>query len=248
MSTTSLGQEGREQPAVPSPSWYRHRGALFGLSIWFGCVLGYVLAAVLHQPRLPIFALIEQRYGVEGMRLVFAAALAVSAAGFWLRLWGAGYLASAVVWSRQAQAERLVMAGPFRYTRNPLYLGNLLLFAACGVLVAPTAAVLLVVVGWLALRACIAHEEKVLGRRFGAAFDAYCQQVPRFWPRLFAAVQSSEHRFVGAEALRSELGIGFWVVGWVVLLAGGPRWEWLFWVLVVAGLLWPRLFRRAIAV
>jgi protein-S-isoprenylcysteine O-methyltransferase Ste14 len=248
VSTTSLEQEDREQPALPSPSWYRHRGALFGLSIWVGCLVGYLLAALLHLPRLPIFALVEQRYGPAGMRVVFAAALAVSAVGFWLRLWGAGYLASAVVWSRQAQAERLVVAGPFRHTRNPLYLGNLLLFTAFGVLVAPAAAVLLVVAGLLALQACIAHEEKVLGRRFGAAFDAYCQQVPRLWPRLVPTARRSEHQFVGAEALRSELGIAFWVLGWVLLLVGGRRWEWLFWVFLLAGLLWPRLFRRAIAV
>ena len=75
----------------------------------------------------------------------------------------------------------LVSAGPFRYTRNPLYL-------AMGLLVAGTAfaanslAMLLMVVPWavVMVRGVIVREERYLEEKFGDDYRAYCRRVRRW--------------------------------------------------------------------
>lgn len=49
-----------------------------------------------------------------------------------MRTWGAAYLRSEVVHDSNLRNETLVADGPFRYVRNPLYFGNVLLAAGMG--------------------------------------------------------------------------------------------------------------------
>jgi protein-S-isoprenylcysteine O-methyltransferase Ste14 len=85
----------------------------------------------------------------------------------------------------------LATSGPYAITRNPLYLGSALI--ACGLLVAAHS--------WVAGALCVAYfaifypsvierEERRLRARYGAAFDEYAAAVPRFWPRLGAAMST----------------------------------------------------------
>jgi protein-S-isoprenylcysteine O-methyltransferase Ste14 len=82
-------------------------------------------------------------------------------------------------------ADRLVQGGLFAHSRNPLYLGNILLF--CGLLLILSAPVGLLIgvpavlfVYWCIILA----EEQYLRGKFGADYDAYCARVNRFWPNL----------------------------------------------------------------
>jgi protein-S-isoprenylcysteine O-methyltransferase Ste14 len=78
-------------------------------------------------------------------------------------------------------ASTIVAAGPYRFTRNPMYLGMALTVAGLG---------LLTDVGWLLAsalaaalivdRAVIPREEAYLERRFGAAYDEYRRRVRRW--------------------------------------------------------------------
>ena len=54
--------------------------------------------------------------------ILFGSLLVFLAAG--LRTWGAAYLRTEVVHDTAQHSEALVADGPFRYTRNPLYLGT----------------------------------------------------------------------------------------------------------------------------
>jgi protein-S-isoprenylcysteine O-methyltransferase Ste14 len=84
--------------------------------------------------------------------------------------------------------RRLVICGPYRFVRNPMYLGAGLalagaaLFYKSGPQLAYVAAFLL---------AChlfvISYEEPTLRRNFGAEYEAYCQRVRRWWPSPRAA-------------------------------------------------------------
>lgn len=77
--------------------------------------------------------------------------------------------------------EALIEEGPYRVSRNPLYVGLLALYLGLALL-APTfwglllfpAAVLLVL--WGAIR----PEERFLRQRFGAPYDAYTRRVRRW--------------------------------------------------------------------
>lgn len=78
-------------------------------------------------------------------------------------------------------AQRLVTTGPFRFTRNPIYLGYTLLTVAFGLLTGNawffiaglTAATLTTTVA-------IRCEEMHLLARFGADFEHYCQHTRRW--------------------------------------------------------------------
>ena len=78
----------------------------------------------------------------------------------------------------------LVLRGPYRFVRNPMYVGMFTLL--CGeALLARSLPLLGYAVGWLALihLVVVTYEEPTLRRQFGGEYEAYCRQVPRWVPR-----------------------------------------------------------------
>jgi protein-S-isoprenylcysteine O-methyltransferase Ste14 len=79
--------------------------------------------------------------------------------------------------------RRLVVRGPYRYVRNPMYLGAGLalagaaLFYEAGVLWAYAAGFLVLMHLFVRL-----YEEPTLRQTFGEDYEAYCRQVRRWWP------------------------------------------------------------------
>jgi protein-S-isoprenylcysteine O-methyltransferase Ste14 len=76
----------------------------------------------------------------------------------------------------------LVVTGPFRRTRNPLYLALLLLYAgvALGIGALWSLVLLPVVAVWLHYGP-VKREERLLAQRFGEGYTRYSQAVPRWW-------------------------------------------------------------------
>ena len=76
---------------------------------------------------------------------------------------------------------RLVTDGPFRYTRNPGYLGLTMLYAGIAVLRNSLWAILLLpLVLYVIQRQVIGREERYLERTFGEEYLAYKAQVRRW--------------------------------------------------------------------
>lgn len=80
--------------------------------------------------------------------------------------------------------ERLVEGGPYRYVRNPMYLGHLIFLAGLAVTLWSWIAL-----GVLGARAMWFHrrvigDEVRLRERFGATYVAYCDRVSRWVPGL----------------------------------------------------------------
>ncbi len=75
----------------------------------------------------------------------------------------------------------LVVTGIYRYTRNPMYLGGLVMLSGLALFLAKLSACffLLFFVIYLT-RFQIMPEEKVLRARFGAEFDDYTRRVRRW--------------------------------------------------------------------
>ncbi|HUY80490.1 MAG TPA: isoprenylcysteine carboxylmethyltransferase family protein [Acidobacteriaceae bacterium] len=113
------------------------------------------------------------RPGAESLAL----SLLVVAPGLWLRGYAAGYV--------KKNAE-VTMTGPYAFTRNPLYLGSMLIafgfaLAARSQWIALALAVLFAVIYIPVIRA----EEEYLRSQF-AAYEEYAARVPRLIPRLRA--------------------------------------------------------------
>ena len=75
----------------------------------------------------------------------------------------------------------LVIKGPFRYSRNPIYIALTLLYVGVALLINALWILLLVVPAVLVLRyGVIAREEAYLTRKFGDAYRQYTTQVRRW--------------------------------------------------------------------
>jgi len=81
--------------------------------------------------------------------------------------------------------RQLVIEGPYRYVRNPMISGALMMLAGEALLLGswPIAVWLLVFFAGNALYFPLV-EEKGLRQRFGAAYERYAENVPRWLPRL----------------------------------------------------------------
>lgn len=109
--------------------------------------------------------------------------------GWLIALLGLALSLSGIATFRRAQttmfpfepATRLVERGPYRFTRNPMYLGGTISYI--GVAAAMNVGwplVLLPVVMWGVYRFVICEEEKYLAARFGAEYAEYCRRVRRW--------------------------------------------------------------------
>ncbi len=149
---------------------FRYRNALFPL----------VFVVLLVLPGLPLFA----------DPLVPAAAGAVIAmTGQAVRATTIG-LQYIVRGGRHGKvyANDLVTGGVYSLSRNPMYVGNVLLMSGLA-LASNSLATLLcgLVLALITYSAIVAAEEHYLRGKFGAAFEEYCRDVPRWLPRLGAA-------------------------------------------------------------
>jgi protein-S-isoprenylcysteine O-methyltransferase Ste14 len=121
--------------------------------------------------------------------------LPISVLGLVLRAWAAGCL---------AKNERLATGGPYAYTRNPLYLGTLLV--AAGLAVAARSAglaVLFAAVFVLVYLPVIQNESEYLRVLF-PDYDAYSAAVPLLLPRLTPRKAENSNRFRLALYLRNQ--------------------------------------------
>jgi protein-S-isoprenylcysteine O-methyltransferase Ste14 len=78
-------------------------------------------------------------------------------------------------------ASHLCTGGPFVYSRNPIYLGDWLIFAGVTLLLSSLWPLAFAPLIWALLRyGVIRHEEAHLEARFGDAYRAYLAQVRRW--------------------------------------------------------------------
>lgn len=83
-----------------------------------------------------------------------------------------------------APTEKLVVGGPYRWVRNPMYLAVGAAIAGQALLLAQWVLVAYLVLFALAVVAFVKlHEEPALRARYGDQYDAYRAAVPGWWPR-----------------------------------------------------------------
>jgi protein-S-isoprenylcysteine O-methyltransferase Ste14 len=123
--------------------------------------------------------------------------------GEWIRL--AGVAAAGTVTRRRSRdVQRLVTYGIFRWVRNPLYVGNFLIWMGfvviSGVLWFLPVAIVLFAIEYTLI---VAYEEGVLESIFGREYLDYKQIAPRWIPRPPSQPETGPHDW--GEAWRSEI-------------------------------------------
>ena len=203
----------------PTPFEYRFRFLLHGLifALGFGLVpsldgfttgilqaLGIttrstwlIVASMLARQRLLTFS--------TATVLVLVLAILCMALAAWLRVWGSAYVGAAIVQSPTMHAGPLLADGPYRRTRNPLYLGTLLHTFGLAILMPPAGALFTIALIWiLQLRLALA-EEPFLTARYGQPYLDYIRAVPRFLPTPAAQVASAGAAPHWLQAILGEL-------------------------------------------
>ena len=128
-------------------------------------------------------------------------------AGFGLAILCVAGRAWSILYVGAHKNRRLVMAGPYSMTRNPLYLFSTIGAAGIGLIFGSlVAAAILGLVSYLVLARMAQKEAAHLRTLFGAQYDAYARQTPFFWPRPLALFRSGGSDVLdrGAEAHRDR--------------------------------------------
>lgn len=137
--------------------------------------------------------------------LVTGLAIVCALLGAALRLWGTAYLGSSVVHSRFMQAGQVMAAGPYRFVRNPLYLGSWILSLGIAILMPPSGAVVFLVLEGFFYFRLILGEEAYLEAQQGDSYREYRSCVPRLFPRLTPGIASSGARPQWFTSLAAEV-------------------------------------------
>lgn len=119
-----------------------------------------------------------------------------------VRFWAAGYL---------LKTQELVTAGPYRFTRNPLYLGRLLIFSGLCIMAGLPYGLNLVIMvgGWAVFFGYyLRRKERVEPARLrevhGSAYERYFRAVPALLPRLTPYPDSSPLGWSSDRMLRNR--------------------------------------------
>lgn len=144
--------------------------------------------------------------------IVIAAGSLAAALGAVFRVWGAAYLGYNVVHHADMQAGGVMAAGPYRYVRNPLYIGGWFMMAAVSLLMPPSGALFLIVLVTVFYVRLILGEEAFLTAKLGEPYREYLGAVPRLLPTLRPRLPAAAARPHWVTALLTEvMPIGIFV-------------------------------------
>lgn len=122
---------------------------------------------------------------------VTMSAVALSVAGAWLRVWGTAYLGHFVMRNPAMQAGAVMASGPYRYLRNPLYVGMVLTSMAVAMLM-PASGALFFLAGLIVFTIrLIGGEQAFLAGQLGEDYSEYRKAVPSILPSLRSRVAAS---------------------------------------------------------
>ncbi len=111
------------------------------------------------------------------------------ATGEFIRLWGVAIAGSETRTTGPVGGTFLVTYGPFAFVRNPLYVGNMILYTGVGIMshaLFPWLPLIALVYFFWQYSLIVSLEEEYLAGTFGDEYGRYCRLVPRFVPRFHA--------------------------------------------------------------
>jgi protein-S-isoprenylcysteine O-methyltransferase Ste14 len=126
-----------------------------------------------------------------------------------IRFWGVSIAGSETRTTGTVGGTYLITTGPFAYVRNPLYVGNMLMYAGVGIMsMALFPWLLIAAVLWFVMQytLIVLQEEEYLAGHFGEAYAVYRRNVHRFLPRFtpYSDASPAPKHVSFAEGLASE--------------------------------------------
>ncbi len=111
-----------------------------------------------------------------------------------IRFWGVSWAGSETRTTGGVGGTYLVISGPFAHVRNPLYVGNILMYLGLGIMsmaLFPYLQIVAILFFILQYDFIVKEEEGFLEKKFGSDYQKFLQNVPRFFPRLTKYKDSS---------------------------------------------------------
>jgi len=107
--------------------------------------------------------------------------------GEFIRLMGVSIAGSETRTTDKVGGTFLIISGPFAYVRNPLYVGNILIYTGAGIMsfaFFPYFQIAGLAFFLTQYYLIVLDEEEYLKVKFGDQFSNYMKNVPRFFPRI----------------------------------------------------------------
>ncbi len=120
-------------------------------------------------------------------RLSLVSGFSLAVCGEAVRLWGVSVAGTETRTTGSVGGTHLFIDGPFGYVRNPLYIGNIMMYVGVGIMANALMPYLVILAfGFFLLQytLIVTKEEEYLHTTFGNEYERYAREVPRFLPRL----------------------------------------------------------------
>jgi len=152
-----------------------------------------------------ILMLIFENASVSSLVIGFVIALT----GELIRLWGVSWAGSETRTTGGVGGSFLVISGPFAHVRNPLYVGNILLYFGIGIMsmsLFPYLQIVALLFFVFQYFVIVKEEEGYLIKTFGEDYKKYFNNVPRFLWRFSSYKNESipQPEFILSKGLKSE--------------------------------------------
>ncbi len=126
-----------------------------------------------------------------------------------IRFWGVAIAGSETRTTETLAGKTLVTSGPFAYVRNPLYIGNMLMYVGFAIMsnaLSMLFPLFVLIFFLLQYNIIVSLEEEYLAGKFGVAYHLYCNDVQRFFPRMTkrVSIELPQPKFDFTVALQSE--------------------------------------------
>lgn len=201
---------------------FRSRFWIFGLLYFVGFLPYWLgdenaLVTVVHS--------IRPGMSDRGYHIAFGIAALVMFLAAMLRTWATSYLSTEVMKHEEVQSASLVADGPYRYVRNPLYLGNILMTFSFAALATRVGALITIIGVLVFILRLIGREEAQLEVSQGESYRRFLSAVPRLLPSVSPRLPSSGRAPHWGQAFAGETmmwGFGITVLIFAFTLKTGP--------------------------
>jgi len=152
-----------------------------------------------------VFMVIFQKASIESMLIGFVLIII----GEYFRLWGVSYAGSETRTTGNVGGTYLVVSGAYAFVRNPLYIGNMLMYLGVGIMsmaLFPYLQIIAIAFFFFQYTLIINEEESFLLNKYGKIYENYCKTVPKLIPswNKYQNPEIDQPRYDIQAGLRSE--------------------------------------------